>query len=357
MYETTAEELHSEILRNIEDTYQKTIGYPTYDITKAFAMTLYKLYVALSGTADKLDVDHLQGAELEKFIKQRKGTTRKAATYAKCMLTVIGNGIVKKGDLFESIGGVQFAAAQTVEIAENAIVPVIAVLPGIAGNVAAGAITMIPKTLPGITGCNNEQPAMDGYAAETDESLRSRYYEELRRPATSGNIYHYIQWAKSVPGVGDARAFPLWNGDNTVQVVIINDEGKPADNSLVEAAQNYIDPGSRGMGEGEAPIGAYCTVTSASSVGIAVSVALKRMPGYQMEAVKQNITTAIEDYLKSIAFVQDYMSYGKIANAINDSEGVEDYSNLKVNEGTANISVGEKEVAVLIGVTVIEQAG
>ena len=27
-------------------------------------------------------------------------------------------------------------------------------------------------------------------------------------PATSGNVYHYMQWAREVAGVGDSKIFP-----------------------------------------------------------------------------------------------------------------------------------------------------
>ena len=59
------------------------------------------------------------------------------------------------------------------------------------------------------------------------------------------------------------------------------------------------------------------------------------------------ITEYIEAYLKSIAFKQNYVSTGRIGNAILDAPGVIDYADLMVNGGTANITVPEKSVAVL----------
>ena len=111
--------------------------------------------------------------------------------------------------------------------------------------------------------------------------------------------------------------------------------------------QQHIDPDSAGTGDGEAPIGAHCTVTSAAANSIAVSVTVKLLAGYDAEVVRKSITDAITAYLQSIAFKQDYVSYGKIAGAINDSEGVEDYGNLLVNNGNANVAVTDKEVAIL----------
>ena len=56
---------------------------------------------------------------------------------------------------------------------------------------------------------------------------------------------------------------------------------------------------------------------------------------------------AIEAYLATIAFTGKNVSYAQISNAIIDSEGVIDIEELKVNNGTANISIAERHVAVL----------
>lgn len=258
------------------------------------------------------------------------------------------------GDLFESTGGIQFAATETKVITTSGAVSVQAIVSGSAGNVGIGSITKIPVTIAGIASVTNTAAATGGYEEETDGDLRNRYYEALQKPATSGNVYHYEQWAKSVSGVGGAKVFPLWNGDNTVQVVIINSDKGVAPSGLVELVQEYIDPNVTGTGEGQAPIGAYCTVTSATGISVNVSVRIQLMSGYELASVTSAIEENITAYLQEIAFEQTYVSYGKIANAVNDTEGVLDYSNLLVNNGTANIEIGEKEVAILGTVTAIE---
>lgn len=354
MFDKTTDEIHGDMLDGIDTSYQKSVGFPTYDLTRAFAIALQPFYSLLEYVAEKLDVTTLTNDELTRYVKQRKGVIRKEAAYAEGVLTVYGNRTVNEGDLFETEGGIQFEASETVIIAESGSVNITAITAGTSGNVVAGAITKIPKTLQGITSCTNEDETTGGYEEETDEALLERYLEAVQKPATSGNKYHYIQWAKEISGVGDAKVFPLWNGDNTVKVVIINDEKQPADSELVADVQDYIDPDSSGTGEGEAPIGAYCTVVSATALNIDVSVTVTLVDGYDIATVTENITDNIDNYLKSVAFEQNYVSYGKIANAINDSEGVLDYSNLLVNSGTANISVEDTEVGVTGVVTVVQ---
>jgi len=348
----TVDTIHSTLLSSISDTYQKTEGYPTYDLTRAFAIEALALLTEAQTVESKLDVDNLTGDELTRFVSQRKGITRKAATYATCVLSVTGTGTIATGNLFESTGNVQFTATETKTITTSGTVTVQAVTAGETGNVGANSITAIPVTIAGITAVTNVNAAVGGYAEETDTALRKRYYEALQEPATSGNIYHYKQWAKSVSGVGDAKVFPLWNGDNTVQVVIINSNMGVADSALIATVQAYIDPSISGTGEGQAPIGAYCTVASATGLSINISVTVSLISGYVLADVKTAIENNVISYLKSIAFVQNYVSYAKIGNAIIDTEGVSDYSNLLVNSGTANITVGDKAVAILGTVTV-----
>lgn len=355
MFNKSTDEIHNEMLSDIDSSYQKSVGFPTFDITRAFAIALTPVYKLIETVAKKLDVRNLSGNELTLYTKQRKNVVRKAATKAYGTLIVYGNGTVKKGDVFETEAGTQFQATKTVAIAASGIVPIEAVKTGLGGNVGAHSIVKIPKTLQGINSCTNTEQTMGGYEEETDDSLLERYLEAVRQPPTSGNKYHYKAWAKEVSGVGDARVFPLWKGENTVKVVIINDLKQPADSELVSKVQTYIDPNISGTGEGEAPIGAYCTVESAIGKTIAVSVKVKLLAGYELTEVKKNIETGIEAYLSEIAFKQNYVSYGKVANAVNDAVGVEDYSSLTVNSGTANIPVSDAEVAVKGVVSVAEQ--
>ena len=109
---------------------------------------------------------------------------------------------------------------------------------------------------------------MTGFDAETDISLLERYMIAVQTPATSGNIYHYKQWARAVEGVGNSRIFPLWNGRNTVKVVIINDNQQPASSELVKKLKTTLTHMGDKMKHGELvtekPLsGAYCTVKSA----------------------------------------------------------------------------------------------
>ena len=345
------------MLSAMPESYQKTVGFPTYDLLAAASIPMEELAAQLQETAEKLDPANLTGEELESYIKSRSGLTRNPPTYASGILQVTGNGTVNEGDLFESAGGIQFAAAATVEISGSGEVPIRCTTPGAAGNLPAGSVTMMPVQIAGIVSVSNSDTLSGGYDAETDQAYYDRYLLRLQTPPTSGNQYHYRLWALEVTGVGGVQIYSLGHGDNTVDVVLIDVDGQPADEELIGRVQAHIDPGSKGLGEGEAPIGAYCYVSGAEAVKLALSMTVQTLPGAEQETVTAAIKAAVAAYLKGVAFAQDYVSYARINAAVLEAEGVQDVSGLTVNGATANVAIGERQVAVLGEVSIQYGAG
>ena len=355
-YRKSADSIQKELLSEIEDSYEKSKGYFLWDILKAVAVGMKNLLEKLQIVSDKLDIENIYDEERERFIFQRTGITRRQATFSEGVITVKGNGIVKKGDLFETEGLIRFKAVETVNVIEQADIIVKAVTAGAIGNVPMGSITKMPITIQGITSCTNHTATEGGYQQENDKDLLARYYERLREPATSGNIYHYKRWAKEVEGVGAVNVFPLWNGDNTVKIVIIDLERQPASDELVEKVQNYIDPNSTGTGQGQAPIGAYCTVESAKPKIINVSVLLHVSKYVVLEVIKKEIENKIIEYFKQIAFEQEYASFAQIGANILSVENVLDYENMTLNGLTQNITCQKYEVMILGEVTLLNDS-
>lgn len=353
----TLDVIYQQLINQISDDYDKSEGYLISDMLRSVAIVFANLYAKQDEIEALLDVDKLTGDLLTKFVLQRRGIKRNEATHAVGQVSVTGNGgTVNTGDLFETANGIQFRATETKTITDNGTVNIECVTAGSVGNVPANQIRQMPVTLSGITGVTNPAATHDGYEAESDDDLRSRYYEALQQTATSGNISHYIAWAKAISGVGDVKAFPVDNGVQggiaEVDVVIIDQDKLPASPSLVEQVQEYIDPDSEGLGYGQAPIGAKCYVYAATAKTLNISLSITKSNDYTLEQVQQNIEDSITAYLASIAFQSTYVSEAKIGSAILDSAGVLDYSNLLINGQSGNITVSEREVAVLGGVTI-----
>lgn len=338
------------IRNNISDEYEKTPGYLLWDISESVGQEMDEQDQEIINVRALFNVDNLSGELLERTVKQRKGIERKPATYAAGELQITGNGTVTKGDLFETENGVQFQATETVVIDDTGSVKIAALISGNSGVVGAGTITEMPVTLAGIVSCTNEAATHDGYDEEMDDSLRERYYAKLRAPDNGSNKYAYRNWALEVPGVGDAEVYPLGHGENTVDVVIIDDDRLPASEMLVSAVQTYIDPNSAGKGEGTAAMGAHCYVSSAT--GMDISITGKLIVTGDADTVDAAVKDSVKRYLASIAFAmlgdkRTSVSYAQISNYIIDTPGVLDVENLQVNGGVANIAVQDRYVAVL----------
>lgn len=349
-------EIENEMLANISDDYIKEVGTFTRDMTKSFAIESYRLEKKLEEYYKKLDIYNLSGDELTKFVKQRKGVIRKEANKAKGVLTVEGNGTIVVGNIFETESGIRYVATEQVTISGSGIVKIEAVIAGINGNVGANSITLIPITIQGISKVTNKTQLTDGYDEETDDSLRERYLIEIQKPATSGNMYHYMQWGREVVGVGDVRVFPLWQGNNTVQMVVIDDNKVVANEELINRVQNYVDPKGNnnetwGTGAGQAPIGAYCTVSSATAKTVNINSTLILKDGYNLDELKPLIEIEIKEYLKNIAFKRDTVSYAILSSWILNVEGVQEWTSFTINGLQENVNIGVKEVPVLGSVT------
>lgn len=349
---SAANEILTELLAGMPDSYQKTVGYPTHDLLAAVALRMQGTDAEVEAMRAALDPENLTGNDLDRYIFPRSGLERRQATFATGVLTITGTGTVQQGALFESGGGIQFAASETVTITGTGQVRVTCRVDGAAGNLPAHSITQMPVTLQGIAACDNPEPTAGGYDEEDDAAYYARYLLKIRTPATSGNVYHYQSWALEVAGVGAVRVFPLARGANTVDVVLVDSLGQPAPEELVRQVQDYIDPGSTGRGEGQAPIGALCYVEAAERTEITLTATVSKLNTAEEETVTAGIREAVAAYLAGIVFQQAYISFARITDRMLDVEGVLDIQSLTVNGGTGNVPVGERTCAVLGEVTI-----
>ncbi len=343
----SADEILKLLLDAMPDSYQKTVGFPTYDLLAAAALKIANTDAEVEAAKLKLNPENLKGSEFDRYIFPRTGLLRRAATFSTGVIHVTGNGIVNFGDLFESAGGVQFMVAEAVNVTGEADVKVTCMRDGTVGNLPAHTITQMPVTIQGISGCDNPEPTNEGYEEETDTSYYERHIIKVRTPPTSGNVYHYITWARETPGVGYAKVFPCARGENTVDVVLVGQDGRPATKALVEKVQEHIDPGSTGEGYGEAPIGARCFVSAAAAHPVTLRAKLLPVDVDAQEAAAEAVKQSVTAYLGSVALRQNYISYAQITAAVLSADGIKDFENLTIDGGTANVIIGEYECAVL----------
>lgn len=343
MYEhMTLEFILEDMLSDVSPDHDKRAGSEIYNALAPAAVKLADVYKALDNIVTLGFPQTAKDAEdgwLDLHTEQ-EGVYRELAK--KAQRKAIFNVAVNKDEVFyaDNITFVVITPGTdaVVECAEA----------GEVGNQPLNGTPLIPvNNISGLTTAILGEILLPGEEQETTESLFNRYLEVINNPPTSGNQAHYYQWAKEVDGVGDAKIFPLWNGDNTVKVVIVNHDKTSAPPELVAKVQTYIDPGSSGLGEGVAPIGSFCTVESAKTREIVISASVSLLPGQTLEAAKISVENEIISYFKSIAFKEDILRYVQIGNIIFSTSGVTDYRNLLVNNATANIILLTEEIPVL----------
>lgn len=350
-YENETEDVILErMLERISDDIDKRQGSVVFDLLSPASIELAQAYNALDDVVEfGLDVNEDTPEEFVDLKVKWSGVTRKPSVKASGVLTFIGDEgtIIEAGTQVrtDSDNPVYFETLTEVEIGESGVVTVNAqaVEGGSNGNVRANAITIVLGDLAGVVSVTNESAFSGGIDQESNEELLKRYYERIQQPATSGNIYHYQQWAKEVVGISDAKVLPLWDGPGTVKVILLNSNKRAPSSVLINEVQTYIDTNR--------PIGATVTCVGANELSINVSAKLTLSHAGDINTVKAQFEQALTDYLKSLAFTDELVRYTQIANLLLNVQEVIDYENLLINGGTANIHVEDDEVAVIGTVT------
>lgn len=343
-YEAILQRLLDRVTANVD----KSEGSFVYDALAPAALEIAQLYTQLDYILTVAFAQTSYGEWLEKRAAEF-GIYRKPGTKATGQVTFTGSDgtVIPEGTLVQTESGTQFTTTSEAVITNGtAVVDIEAVDVGSTYNLPAHTITVIPVSIVGVTGVTNEAATAGGTDVEDDASLLNRLVIRVQLPATSGNVNHYRLWALSVPGVGDAKVFPLWNGAGTVKVVIIDSNKEPASSDIVNAVSSYI--------EENRPVGASVTVEPAEALNINIAAMITRDTNYTLDQVTSNVSDKIKAYLRDTAFKQNIVSYAWIGSLILDSTGVLDYSNLTVNGGTGNVTVGDEQVAVLEQVVLSE---
>ncbi|MCO1599818.1 baseplate J/gp47 family protein [Desulfosporosinus nitroreducens] len=338
----SSEEISTRMLGNIPTEVDKSEGSFFYDAIKSVAIELETKQEEISIALGRGFATTAEGEYLDRKVSEQN-ITRKPATNATGNVTITGQhgAIIKTGMKVSSASLTYTYDSEDKVIGVTTIETVMVKCDtlGSIGNVPSDTIKFFPVSVAGLSAVTNNDAFTNGYDGEPDNELRERYLEKIRTPPTSGNKYHYSNWAKEVTGIGDAKVFPLWAGAGTVKVVIIDSNKQPPGSELVVDVANNI--------EDHRPIGATVTVEAAAGKDIDISVSLTISSEYTQNQVEINIQTNIIAYLAEIAFVETYVSFARIGSLILGSEGVLDYTGLTVNTGTANIAIADTEVAIL----------
>ena len=203
-------------------------------------------------------------------------------------------------------------------------------------NLLANTRLIASEQINGVTDIYVKTDISNGTDIETDEELRDRYFDTIKKSYTSGNVAHYEAWVTEVPGTGLCKVYPLKNGNGTVEIVITDSNMLGASSELIESVKANI--------EEKRPIGANVSVVSATEKVVNITANITLAGGYSVEEVKTDFTNKVTEYLKDISFKSSYVSNARLGNLLLDTSGVFDYTEFKINNLTSNIALLDIEV-------------
>lgn len=205
---------------------------------------------------------------------------------------------------------------------------------GVQYNVPIGSIFTIAEEITGLESIVATTEVEGGIDRETDEELRTRFYETQRNNATSGNVAHYEQWAKEVDGVYNAKVTPLWNGAGTVKVAIAGRNNKPVSEEIIEKCKAYI--------EEVRPIGATVTVVTPTELKINIAANITLNSAYSKVEAEAEVLARLEEYLLTVT---DKVLYSNIFAMLVNCDSIVDCTEVKINNQTSNINISAEQVA------------
>lgn len=332
----TYEEILQEMLDKVPSNVDKREGSIIYDALAPCAYFFAQQNFQLENFIDLVLPDTAIGEYLDKTVAAY-GIARKLATAA--VRQMVTSSVVAIGTRW-TINSIVYVV--TADLGNN-VYEVACETVGEIGNQYSGAMDPISN----ITGVTAELTEIitAGTDEETDEALRERFFTKVQLPATSGNAYHYRQWAMEVSGVGNAKVFPLDNGPGTVTVLVVDDDGEVSE-TLPGTVADYI--------ETVRPIGATVTVAAPEALTINVTANILLDGSKTLAEVETDYKAALSAFLHDMIFETYRVSYAKVSSLLLDTPGVDDYDSFLLNSVTANITVGDKQIPVLGNVVLTE---
>lgn len=188
----------------------------------------------------------------------------------------------------------------------------VAVLPGAAGNVAAGEICVIAEPPVGVIACRNISAFEGGRAGEDDESLRRRLVDDYRMTSGTANEAYYQRLAMSVDGVEKVTVFPKAFGVGSLALYLAGKDG-PVSSAVRQKVLSLMNA------EREICVNAYVLSTSTQYYSPSFNIQVKA--GTDHEA----ITAAALEKLAPLFgghTLGERINFSDIILAMNSVEGI-----------------------------------
>ncbi|KAF5056856.1 Baseplate J-like protein [anaerobic digester metagenome] len=352
MYEDqTFEAILTRCLARVPSTVDKREGSIIYDAMAPACAEIAQMYIELSTLLDRAFPDTATGEDLDRKCAERSITRKAASASVRKGVFTDSSGavmVVPVGTRFSG-GDVNYAVTEALEAGGCRLTAETA---GAAGNVFFGALLPIDEVI-GLAGAELADVLIPGEDAESDDSLRTRYFNSYDDQSFGGNMADYKERIGALAGVGGVKVFRAPAGGGTVGVTIVDSHWGIPSTELVAAVQEAVDPVSdQGGGGGFAPIGHTVTVSGVTGKTINISFTLTLENNVSWSNVQSAVTAAISSYFQSL--IEAWADSTAITVRISQIEtrvlavpGILDVENTTLNAGTANLQLESTEIPVL----------
>lgn len=223
---------------------------------------------------------------------------------------------------------------------------------GAAGNVSAGAITLLESHIQGIT-LSNPFPAREGKDAETIKEAFIRFKRHLETPYTAVTALDFQQIVKATPGIRAARAKAVFSRVNIdhVNLVVVPYSlmEKPLPSSgFKETVYRHLTS--------HRLITTSLEVSSPDYVKVSVTAEIKITPGYDPGQTRERVQLGLRQFLSPLKRNEgdNEWPFGRpvyrseVSEKINTVEGVDCITSLSLSAesgeftyNNGNIEIGE----------------
>lgn len=360
MENNSAEEIHERMMNNLPSDIDDMPGGFPYDFTMPAAeekdeFINYHLVRALMIAFPQYAWDewldlHGQQVHIERHQPEKAyGNVKVSGTVG----TEIATGTIFCTPATDTGPSIEYSSLEDAVIGEDGyvIIDVEAVESGTESNVGANTITLMAKPNKAVTEINNPERITGGTERESNDDYWDRIAAEYDNSMTYlGNDADYVRWAKQA-GAGDCIVVSAAEGPGTVKLVLIDGNGQPANEKLVQDVYNYI------VSENDRSKRLLPTACAKLICGPATTVKVNfTITGlvYDETTDIQNIKNDFAEAIKAVyakAKTENVLRYNDVRPLITGIEGsdnsgiagVEDFDTFLMNGEMKNIRLSKEE--------------
>jgi uncharacterized phage protein gp47/JayE len=349
---TSTQEIHERMMKNLPPDIDDMPGGFPYDFTRPAAIEKAELINFHLTRTLMIAFPQYAWDEWLDLHGQQVHLTRHPAEHAAGFVTVTGKEgtEIAAGTVFctpaTATGpALEYTADEdrTIDSSGNCTVAITAVTAGTVSNVAANTICIMAKPDKNITSVVNAEPITGGSEREGNDDFYDRIAAEYANSMTYlGNDADYVRWAKEA-GAGDCIVVSAADGPGTVKLVLVDQNGQPANQALINAVYKHIvSPDDR---TARLLPTACAKLTCAAATTVQIT--------YACTGLIIDETTDIEqikaDFKKAVLTVYDkaktdgILRYNDVRPLISAITGLKDFETFTINGGTENIILAQDE--------------